>query len=67
MVNELSGILIALFFIFRGAKIQNKNAVCKYFELNSSNLTFQAVSFCSRNGRVNGRLDGRVKQTTLPY
>ena len=58
--------LIALFFIFRGAKIQNKKAVCKFFELNSSNLTFQAGCLGSKYGRVKGRANGRVKQSTLP-
>ena len=58
--------LIALVFIFRGAKIQNKKWVCKFFELNSSNLTFQAGSFGSKYGRLKGRANGRVKQTTLP-
>ena len=49
--------LIALVFIFRGAKIQNKKWVCKFFELNSSNLTFQAGCFGSKYGSKRIRCD----------
>jgi hypothetical protein len=45
MVNESSGMSHSTVFHIRGAKIQNFKAVCKFFVLNSSNLTFQTLIF----------------------
>lgn len=62
---------IALFFIFRGAKLQNFYCTCKFFCYQTFILTFQSINFMyvMREGRREPKREGKTNAPPVlnPY